>query len=383
MSLRVVLVTESFLPSLNGVTNSVLRILDTYRQRGIEALIIAPTAPSPRYLGFEVIRTASFPLKQFNVAVPGLWLQNAIADFNPDLVHVASPFILGGQAIAAAERLGIPSVAIYQTELSGYMERYNLAAAKPLLDRAVATIHGPATLNLAPTKQTADYLRGLGVESVDVWGRGVDLDLFHPNRKVEAATQELRNQWAPGGQKIVGYVGRLAAEKQVHRMAELFGLEDVHFVIVGDGPERKRLEADFAALPGGGNRVTFTGKLTGLELAAAYAAFDVFVHFGTEETFGQTIQEAQATGLPLVAPASGGPLFLVDHGQNGFLAHPSYGGAFTPLVENLLADDDLRGRIGENARRSVLKKSWEANNGLLLEHYGRAMEMVAGRLELA
>ena len=383
MSLRVVLVTESFLPSLNGVTNSVLRILDTYRQRGIEALIIAPTAPSPRYLGFEVIRTASFPLKQFNVAVPGLWLQNAIADFNPDLVHVASPFILGGQAIAAAERLGIPSVAIYQTELSGYMERYNLAAAKPLLDRAVATIHGPATLNLAPTKQTADYLRGLGVESVDVWGRGVDLDLFHPNRKVEAATQELRKQWAPGGQKIVGYVGRLAAEKQVHRMAELFGLGDAHFVIVGDGPERKRLETEFAALPGGGDRVTFTGKLTGLELAAAYAAFDVFVHFGTEETFGQTIQEAQATGLPLVAPASGGPLFLVDHGQNGFLAHPSNAGAFTPLVADLMADDDLRARIGENARRSVLKKSWEANNGLLLEHYGRAMEMVAGRLELA
>lgn len=375
--MRVVLVTESFLPSLNGVTNSVLRILDTYRQRGIEALIIAPTAPSPRYLGFEIIRTASFPLKQFNVAVPGLWLQNAIADFNPDLVHVASPFILGGQAIAAANRLGIPSVAIYQTELSGYMERYNLAAAKPLLDKAVATIHGPATLNLAPTKQTADYLRALGVGSVDVWGRGVDLDLFHPNRKAEAATAALRAKWAPSGERIVGYVGRLAAEKQVHRMAELFDQTNVRFVIVGDGPERRRLEAEFAAYPGGAGRVVFAGKLTGLELAAAYAAFDVFVHFGTEETFGQTIQEAQATGLPLVAPNSGGPIFLVQHGQNGFLAHPSQSGAFGPLVAGLLEDAELRARIGENARRSVLKKSWEANNGLLLQHYGRAMEMFA------
>lgn len=369
---RVVLVTESFLPSLNGVTNSVLRVLDTFKQRGIEALIIAPTAPSPRYLGFEVIRTASFPLKQFNVAVPGLWLENAISNFNPDVVHVASPFILGGQAIAAAERLGIPSVAIYQTELSGYMERYNLGAAKPLLDKAVATIHLPATLNLAPTKQTAQYLNSLGIRSVDIWGRGVDLDLFHPNRKAEPATDALRAKWAPNGEKIVGYVGRLAAEKQVERFSELFGTPNTRFVIVGEGPQRKALEARFAGKP-----VTFAGKLTGLELAAAYAAFDVFVHFGTEETFGQTIQEAQATGLPLVAPNSGGPMFLVEDGETGYLAHPTKRHGFNDTVAKLLADQSLRARIGENARRSVLKKSWEANNAVLLEHYVRAMDMKA------
>ena len=378
---RVVLVTESFLPSLNGVTNSVLRVLDTFRQRGIEALIIAPTAPSPRYLGFEVIRTASFPLKQFNIAVPGLWLQNAIDTFNPDVVHVASPFILGGQAIAAAERLGIPSVAIYQTELSGYTERYNLAMAKPLLDKAVATIHGPATLNLAPTNQAADYLRSLGVSAVKVWGRGVDLDLYHPRRKAEAATKALREEWAPNGEKIVGYVGRLAAEKQVRRMAELFGLEQsTRFVIVGDGPERKRLEADFAGHP-----VTFAGKLTGLELAAAYASFDVFVHFGTEETFGQTIQEAQASGLPLVAPNAGGPMFLVEHGVSGFLAEPHKRHGYNGHVQQLLTDPVLRARIGENARRAVINKSWEANNSLLLDHYDLAIGAKAGaaNLELA
>ena len=362
-------VTESFLPSLNGVTNSVLRILDTFKQRGIKALIIAPTAPSPKYLGFDVIQTASFPLKQFQVAVPGLWLQNTIAAFNPDVVHVASPFILGGQAIAAAERLGIPSVAIYQTELTGYMDRYNLGAAKPLLDKAVATIHSPATLNLAPTAQTAQYLRDLGVPSVAVWGRGVDLDLFHPNRKLEAGTSKLRADWAPNGEKIVGYVGRLAAEKQVHRMAELFNIPNTKFVIVGDGPERKRLETEFAGQP-----VIFTGKLSGLDLAAAYASFDVFAHFGTEETFGQTIQEAQAAGLPLVAPRSGGPVTLVEHGETGYLVNPTGKGAYNPFVEMLLSNDDARARIGENARRSVLKKSWEANNAVLLEHYGSAME---------
>lgn len=381
MSLRVVLVTESFLPSLNGVTNSVLRVLDTFKQRGIKALIIAPTAPSPKYLGFDVIQTASFPLMQFQVAVPGLWLQNTIAAFEPDLVHVASPFILGGQAIAAAERLGIPAVAVYQTELSGYMDRYNLGVAKPLLDKAVTTIHSPATLNLAPTEQTAKYLKQLGVPSVAVWGRGVDLDLFHPNRKLEAATATLKAKWAPNGEKIVGYVGRLAAEKQVHRMSELFNIANTKFVIVGDGPERKRLETEFAGQP-----VVFAGKLSGLELAAAYAAFDVFTHFGTEETFGQTIQEAQAAGVPLVAPRSGGPITLVNHGETGYLVDPAGKNAYNSVVEMLLSDDEARARIAENARRSVLKKSWEANNAVLLEHYGSAMEKVKQKklaLELA
>jgi phosphatidylinositol alpha 1,6-mannosyltransferase len=371
---RVVLVTESFLPSLNGVTNSVLRILDTYRQRGIEALIIAPTSPSPKYLGFDVVKTASFPLMQFQVAVPGLWLQNTIAEFQPDVIHVASPFILGGQAIAAAERLGIPSVAIYQTELTGYMDRYNLALAKPLLDRLVATIHTPATLNLAPTQQSADYLTALGVPRVAVWGRGVDLDLFHPNRKTSLEALALKSRWAPNGERIVGYVGRLAAEKQVHRFAELASIPNTRIVIVGDGPERKKLESDFAGLP-----ITFVGKLSGLELANAYAAMDTFVHFGTEETFGQTIQEAQATGLPLVAPRSGGPVHLVRHGETGFLAHPTAVGGFNQLVADLVADAELRARVGEQARRAVLNKSWESNNAQLLDYYESAVARVANR----
>jgi phosphatidylinositol alpha 1,6-mannosyltransferase len=172
----------------------------------------------------------------------------------------------------------------------------------------------------------------------------------------------------------VGYVGRLAAEKQVHRFAELAGIPNTRIVIVGDGPERKKLESDFAGLP-----ITFVGKLSGLELANAYAAMDTFVHFGTEETFGQTIQEAQATGLPLVAPRSGGPVHLVRHGETGFLAHPTAVGGFNQLVADLVADAELRARVGEQARRAVLNKSWEANNAQLLDYYESAIARVANR----
>jgi phosphatidylinositol alpha 1,6-mannosyltransferase len=382
MKLRVAIVTESFLPSVNGVTNSILRILDTFRQQGHEAIIIAPTSPSSRYLGYDVIRTVSVPVMQFPMAIPGLWLQQALEDFKPDVVHVAAPFMLGGQAIAAANRMGVPTVAIYQTDLSGYMDRYNMSFARPILDKLVSTIHTPATMNLAPTAEGAKYLSDLGVPRVDVWGRGVDLDLYHPNRKFDAEVEALRAKWAPNGEQIIGYVGRIAAEKQVHRFAELFNIPNTRFVIVGDGPERSRLEAEFAGQP-----VTFAGKLSGIDLANAYASFDSFVHFGTEETFGQTIQEAQASGLPVVAPASGGPKYLINSGETGFLAHPTQHLGFNQIVTDLVESAELRARVGENARRAVLRNSWEANNARLIEHYRSAMEFAAARkatkLELA
>lgn len=382
MKLRVAIVTESFLPSVNGVTNSILRILDTFRQQGHEAIIIAPTSPSSRYLGYDVIRTVSVPVMQFPMAIPGLWLQQALEDFKPDVIHVAAPFMLGGQAIAAANRMGVPTVAIYQTDLSGYMDRYNMSFARPILDKLMQTIHAPATMNLAPTAEGAKYLRDLGVPRVDVWGRGVDLDLYHPNRKFDADVEALRAKWAPNGEHIIGYVGRIAAEKQVHRFAELFSIPNTRVVIVGDGPERNRLESEFAGKP-----VTFAGKLNGIDLANAYASFDSFVHFGTEETFGQTIQEAQASGLPVVAPASGGPKYLIDSGETGFLAHPTQHLGFNQIVTDLVESAELRARIGENARRAVLRNSWEANNARLIEHYVSAMEFAAARkatsLELA
>ena len=165
----------------------------------------------------------------------------------------------------------------------------------------------------------------------------------------------------------IGFVGRLAPEKQVHKMASLFGVPNTRFVVVGDGPERRRLETEFAGHP-----VTFLGALRGEELAEAYASLDVFVHFGTEETFGQTIQEAQATGRPVVAPASGGPRFLIDHGVTGFLADPFEPSTFVQHVTDLATNAPLRARVGEAARRAVLNKSWAANNAQLLRHLGTA-----------
>ena len=239
---------------------------------------------------------------------------------------------------------------------------------RTVADRLVASIHGNADINLAPTPESALYLTQLGAPNVSVWGRGVDISRFHPNLKNEPETVALREKLTQGRRHLVGYVGRLAPEKQVHRFKELADMRDTAFVIVGDGAERARLERD---LPD--KAFTFLGSQSGDDLARAYAAMDVFVHFGAEETFGQTLQEAQASGVPVVSPDAGGPKYLIDNGETGFLVDPDNKHVTRRAVRFLLRDDALRARMGEAGRRKMLTRTWEANNERLIAHYQSAL----------
>lgn len=366
--MRVAIVTESFLPSVNGVTNSVLRVIDSLLGVGHEVIVVAPTSEGPSYRGVPVVKSPSVLLSGFPVAIPTPFISAALDRFAPDVIHVAAPFWLGGEAIAYGHRRGIPTVAIYQTDVAGYMKRYGLEFATNILDALTASIHKLATLNLAPTQDGVDRLKGLGVASVDIWGRGVDLGLFSPTRRDTVSVRGLRSQWAPDGERIVGYVGRLAPEKQVGRLIEVCGIPGTRIVIVGDGPDRRELEDRFTGYP-----VTFTGRLSGDDLANAYAAMDVFVHPGTEETFGQTIQEAHASGLPVVAPAVGGQRHLIRHGIDGYLVDHTRWGAFRDGVKTLVDDEGLRCRMSDEAYQAVADKSWDRNNQELLEHYERIL----------
>lgn len=376
--MRVAIVTESFLPSINGVTNSVLRVVDTLAKRGDEVLIIAPTSLGASYAGYPVVTTPTVEIVGFPVAIPTPAVARALDDFGPDIVHAAAPFWLGGQAIAHAAKRGIASVAVYQTDVSGYLERYGLDFAAPIIDAATAAIHQPATLTLAPTSDGVRYLRGLGVGAIEVWGRGVDTELFHPGRGESVGPRERRLSAAPGGERIIGYVGRLAPEKQVERMKELVDIPGSTLLIVGDGPSRSHLEHLFRA-----DNVVFVGRLVGDDLADAYAAMDLFVHCGTEETFGQTIQEAHASGLPVIAPLTGGQRHLIRHGTDGYLVDHQRWGAFREKVVLLVGDEVLRTQMSQNAVQAVSKKTWEANNALLLGFYDRAKNAAARHMRIA
>jgi phosphatidylinositol alpha 1,6-mannosyltransferase len=368
--MRVVVVSESFLPTLNGVTTSVCKILDHLALRGHEATVIVPTAGAPAtYAGFPVVEVPTIPYRQFPVGLPGLHVQRLIEEFAPDIVHTASPFLLGAEAIAASRRLGIPSVAIFQTDVAGYARRNHLAAATAVAWRIMRRIHRDATITLVPSSATMADLQRAGLQRLERWGRGVDLDGYHPRNRRNAATTLLRSELSPNDEVVVGYVGRIAPEKQVERMSALRGIPGIRLAIVGGGPSMPSLKRVLGGMP-----VTFLGELRGAELAAAYASFDVFLHTGCEETFGQTIQEAHASGLPVVAPRAGGPIDLIEHGVTGFHYEPGYDRELHATIELLARDPALRSRMGEAGRRSVLGRSWELVCDELLGHYNAALD---------
>jgi phosphatidylinositol alpha 1,6-mannosyltransferase len=173
---------------------------------------------------------------------------------------------------------------------------------------------------------------------------------------------QLHHEWAPQGLTIVGYVGRLAREKEVERLKVLSGRPGIKLVIVGDGPLRSSLEK---SMPD----ATFTGVLRGEELARAFATLDVFVHTGLNETFCQAIQEALASGVPVVGPAAGGPLDIIQHRQNGLLWSPEHPESLAGAVQQLSEDVLLRRLLASHGRNSVVGRTWSSVMNDLVDHY--------------
>lgn len=364
--MRVAIVTESFLPQVNGVTNSVRHVLNHLVDHGHDAMVIAPGAGPADYRGVPIVRTRSVapPMYQsFPIGLPDQAVERALARFQPDVVHLASPIALGAVGLRAARRLGIPTVAIYQTDVPGFLRQYRLPGEAPVT-RWVRRIHRRVDRTLVPSQASRAQLDGLGVPNLHLWRRGVDLDLFGP----EYRDPGLHRNWARGADDlVVGYVGRLAPEKQVRRLRELVGLPGVRLVVIGDGPERDWLERK---LPD----ARFTGQLSGTELARAFASLDVFVHTGVNETFCQTVQEAQASGVPVVAPAAGGPLDLVDQRRTGLLFNPDDPASLRTCVRELTLRPSLRASLAEGGRQRVTNRSWDAVCAELIgQHYAAVL----------
>jgi phosphatidylinositol alpha 1,6-mannosyltransferase len=363
---RIAVITESFPPDVNGVAHCVLRIAEHLVTRGHQPLVIAPrpagSQPWPdRAVPYPVVRAPSLPVPGypgFRVAV-GQGLRGALAAHRPELVHLASPFVLGAGGALAAARLCLPVVAVYQTDMAGYARAYRLGpAAQAAAWRRLRRIHNAADRTLAPSTAAAASLHARGIERVWLWGRGVDTVRFDPAKR----SDRLRAELAPAGEVLAGYVGRIAPEKRVDLLAQVAALPGVRLVVVGSGPAEP---AARRAMPG----ALFLGPRHGDELAQIYASLDVFVHSGPHETFGQTLQEAAASGLPVVAPAAGGPIDLVAGGATGFLVPPGDAAALASAVARLAADPGLRAAQGRAARQRVLGRTWPAVGDELIGHY--------------
>jgi len=343
-------VTESFLPSRNDVTTGVCRILEHLARRGHDTVVICPGPAPESFAGARVIGVPSLSYRRFPVGLPSSRVIRTLSSFAPDVVHLASPFVLGAAGLTAAGQLGIPTVAVFQTDGPGHTRLFRAAAR-----RWVHGIHEQADLNLAQSPASFDRLRANAVPRLRAWVPAVDGTRFDPQRRNTPAVVALRTRLAPDGEVLVGWAGHLVTEEAGPRLSAVAGLPGVRLVMIGD-------------------------ERTDDERADAYAALDVFVHIGTEPTTGsddttvsRTICEVLASGVPVVAPTHADdrldPHGLLAPGLNGLSYRGQDDAGLGAAVTALVQDADQRRWMGSAARIGIERRTWERHGDELIGHY--------------
>ena len=373
------IVSETFWPRTSSTSMSVRQVLDGLvdgaAAGGHEPVVVTPGPGATDYRGVPVVRTRGLPTRTFPVGLPDSQVEQVLARVRPDVVHLASPWLLGAGAMRAARQHGIPVVAEHGTHLSALARHAGVPAAlAPTLPlgRWWRRIHRDAHLTLVPHEAARPDAVALGAHRVRTWRHGVDLDLFGGAYRNEGLHDHWTRHRGPVEPVVVGCVGRLAAEKDVRRLEEVSHLPGVRLVVVGDGPESGRLHRTLPA--------HFTGHLTGHHLAETLASLDLLVQPGRWDMTGQGVRAAQASGVPVVAAATGAPVDLVEHGVSGWLFDPDDPAALRRAVGDAVADPAERARRAHAAYVRVAQRPWSRAVEDLVEHWAEA---AATRLPLA
>lgn len=368
--LRIALFTGNYVHIEDGVSRTLGRLVGYLVEQGHKVLVLGPTVADPpvRQPGrFLPVPSVPFPGRseyQFSTRFPA-HIRRQVETFAPDVVHLATPDILGHRALRWARRRGLPVVATYHTHFVSYLDYYGLGMGRPLFHAIARHFYNRCTEVYVPTPAMEADLRLQGVTApIRLWPRGIELDRFSPAHRSEAWRNE--HGFSPD-EVVVSFVSRLVKEKgldvfsDVIRTLQAEGLP-VRALVVGDGPEREALGA---LLPG----AVFTGHLGGADLASAYASSDVFLFPSETETFGNVTLEAMASGLPTVCADAAGSRSLVDDGTTGLLCPPRDSGAFTDAVRRLALDADLRHTLGAAGREAARGYNWPAVLGRMVSYY--------------
>jgi glycosyltransferase involved in cell wall biosynthesis/putative flippase GtrA len=364
---KIAIVTETWLPSTDGIVTRLRATVRELHRAGHQVLIVAPAGSVPGDTGFEgvQVRTVAtvgarflYDGKRWGLPMPrvGRYLR----EFDPDVVHVVNPVLLGIAAILAARRQGRTLVGSYHTDIARYAAHYRLGWLRPVIWALLRLLHGRAHLNLATSSATCAELNAHRVTGVQLWPRGVELDLFRPGIPIP---REQRSR------PTALYVGRLAPEKGLHRLAPLAAADSgLDLVLVGDGPARSELAHAYSA--------TFTGTLRGEALADAYRRADVFVFPSTTETLGLVLLEALASGLPVVAADSPASRETLANCTAVRLFPADQPERLLPLARDLL-DSAPPEALARSARLHAEQWSWTTATERLVGYYREAKEAAA------
>jgi glycosyltransferase involved in cell wall biosynthesis len=355
--MRIALFTETFLPKVDGIVTRLSHTVDHLQRLGNQVLVVSPDGGLTEYKGAKIYGIPGFPLPlypELKLALPRPSMRQVLESFQPDLIHLVNPAVLGLGGLYYAKSLGVPLVASYHTHLPKYLEHYGLGMLEGVLWELLKAVHNQAEINLCTSTAMQDALERHGIERVTVWQKGVDTELFQPH----LGNQEMRSHLTQGHPEspLLLYVGRLSAEKEIDRIKPVLqAIPGARLALVGDGPYRQDLEKHFADTP-----THFIGYMTGQTLACAFASADAFVFPSRTETLGLVLLEAMAAGCPVIAANAGGIPDIVTDGVNGYLFDPADENGAIAATQRLLSHAGEREMMRQNARLEAERWGWSA-----------------------
>lgn len=260
----------------------------------------------------------------------------------------------------------LPLLASYHTAIPQYTQDFGMGVFRRPSEVWLRRLHNRADVNLCPSTVMVKDARDLGIKRVGLWPKAVDTVRYRPHR----ATREMRERLTAGhpGERLILYVGRISAEKNLRSLLEpIRRLSNTRLAMVGSGPQLEELKRDFAGTP-----TVFTGYMSGLELASAFASPDVFAFPSLTDTLGNVAFEAMASGVPVVGANAGGIPDIVDPGVNGYLVDPGNATEFTARLDHVLTNPAHREELSRNALASADGQSWNRATQVVVGHYERA-----------
>jgi glycosyltransferase involved in cell wall biosynthesis len=372
--MKIALFTETFLPKIDGIVTRLKHTVDYLQRHGDQVLIFSPDGGLKEHKGARIHGVSGIPLPlypELKLALPRPTIRKALEKFQPDLIHVVNPAVLGLGGIYYAKVMDIPLVASYHTHLPQYLQHYGLGSLEGVLWELLKLAHNQAQLNLCTSSAMVEELESRGIERLDLWQRGVDTEMFQPH----LASRQMRSRLSQGhpDAPLLLYVGRVCAEKQIDQIKPILeAIPAARLAIVGDGPYREALEKHFA-----GTNTHFVGYLQGLELASAFASADAFIFPSRTETLGLVLLEAMAAGCPVVAAASGGITDIVTDGVNGYLFAPDDPNGAIRATQRLLEAKEEREQLRHNARLEAERWGWAAATRQLQHYYRQVAQSSA------
>jgi glycosyltransferase involved in cell wall biosynthesis len=356
--MRVAIFSDTFLPQINGVTKTLAKLKDYMDKQGIGYKFFVPgegvaAEPSGNVISFNSWNFFLYP--ECKIALPRYGgVKAALDEFQPELIHLVTPFSVGLMGLKYARDNNIPVVSSYHTNFTDYLKYYKLQMLESVCWRYFRWFHSFCRVNYCPSRDTLIKLQEKGINNLAIWGRGIDATKFSP----EFRSQELRRRYTTGNELLLIYVGRIAAEKEIDVLLNAVALLNkkqlaFKLVVVGDGPERSQLEAEH--IP----NVIFTGYQFGRELQQLYATADIFVFPSSYETYGNVILEAMSSGLPVVGAYAGGVKENLMDMDNGLAFTSGSSEEMAEKIAQLLTDDQLRISLAKNAKRHAMTRDWD------------------------